>query len=294
MSWLYSRALEVAYWEANCSDGAPSALSSVNHTPLAFLPPDKMTAFSRLSRSGMTFKPLTGDHGADLLTWYLGGFHARTSPSLAREKVSLESEAGCGSTWRESLAKLDLDTSSWRTPHSSLLGDLELFSETWPRWGMMRNGECWALDTPELVIDGIEFGYWATPAARDYKDTPGMSKTREKGRSRVDQTARQVYASLDGSELFTPPTAKETWMTTCSFAADAQENMRNANALGLPWMTSMTTKSETESNTPPKEPGGLLSADWSEWLMGWPIGWTDLKPLATVKFQQWQLSHGEH
>ena len=159
---------------------------------------------------------------------------------------------------------------------------------------MMRDGECWALDTPELVIDGIEFGYWATPAARDYKDTPGMSKTREKGRSRVDQTARQVYASLDGSELFTPPTAKETWMTTCSFAADAQENMRNANALGLPWMTSMTTKSETESNTQPKEPGGLLSADWSEWLMGWPIGWTDLKPLATDKFQQWQLSHGEH
>ena len=31
---------------------------------------------------------------------------------------------------------------------------------------------------------------------------------------------------------------------------------------------------------------------FSEWLMGWPIEWTDLKPLATDKFQQWQLSHG--
>lgn len=30
-----------------------------------------------------------------------------------------------------------------------------------------------------------------------------------------------------------------------------------------------------------------------EWLMGWPIGWTDLKPLETDKFQQWQRLHGE-
>jgi len=30
-----------------------------------------------------------------------------------------------------------------------------------------------------------------------------------------------------------------------------------------------------------------------EWLMMWPIGWTDLKPLAMDKFRQWQLAHGE-
>jgi hypothetical protein len=29
-----------------------------------------------------------------------------------------------------------------------------------------------------------------------------------------------------------------------------------------------------------------------EWLMGWPIGWTDLQPLATDRFRQWRLSHG--
>jgi len=29
-----------------------------------------------------------------------------------------------------------------------------------------------------------------------------------------------------------------------------------------------------------------------EWLMGWPIGWTDLKPLETGKFRQWQWQHG--
>jgi hypothetical protein len=28
-----------------------------------------------------------------------------------------------------------------------------------------------------------------------------------------------------------------------------------------------------------------------EWLMGWPIGWSALEPLATVKFREWLLSH---
>jgi hypothetical protein len=39
--------------------------------------------------------------------------------------------------------------------------------------------------------------------------------------------------------------------------------------------------------------GGQLNPTWVEWLMGWPIGWTDLKPLEMDKFQQWLRSHGE-
>ncbi len=30
--------------------------------------------------------------------------------------------------------------------------------------------------------------------------------------------------------------------------------------------------------------GGQLNPRWVAWLMGWPIGWTDLKPLATDKY----------
>ena len=39
--------------------------------------------------------------------------------------------------------------------------------------------------------------------------------------------------------------------------------------------------------------GGRLNPEWVEWLMGLPIGWTDLKPLEMVKFQQWLNSHGK-
>jgi hypothetical protein len=37
--------------------------------------------------------------------------------------------------------------------------------------------------------------------------------------------------------------------------------------------------------------GGSLNPTWVEWLMGWPLGWTDLKPLAMDKFQEWQQQH---
>ena len=36
--------------------------------------------------------------------------------------------------------------------------------------------------------------------------------------------------------------------------------------------------------------GGQLNPPWVEWLMGLPIGWTDLKPLAMELYQQWLQS----
>jgi len=39
--------------------------------------------------------------------------------------------------------------------------------------------------------------------------------------------------------------------------------------------------------TPPMR----LNPDWVEWLMGWPIGHTALKPLETAKYREWQQQH---
>lgn len=36
---------------------------------------------------------------------------------------------------------------------------------------------------------------------------------------------------------------------------------------------------------------GALNPDWVEWLMGWPIGWTGLKPLEMDRFQSWRKAH---
>jgi hypothetical protein len=39
--------------------------------------------------------------------------------------------------------------------------------------------------------------------------------------------------------------------------------------------------------------GGKLNPMWVEWLMGWPLGWTDLKPLEMDKSLYAQQQHGE-
>ena len=39
--------------------------------------------------------------------------------------------------------------------------------------------------------------------------------------------------------------------------------------------------------------GGMLNPTWVEWLMGWPLGWTDLKPLETGKSLCAPQPHGD-
>lgn len=33
--------------------------------------------------------------------------------------------------------------------------------------------------------------------------------------------------------------------------------------------------------------GGPLNPSWVEWLMGWPIGWTDIEPLDRAEVDRW-------
>lgn len=40
-----------------------------------------------------------------------------------------------------------------------------------------------------------------------------------------------------------------------------------------------------------EEPGLNANPDYVEWLMMWPSGWTDLKPLAMDKFHEWLQQH---
>ena len=40
--------------------------------------------------------------------------------------------------------------------------------------------------------------------------------------------------------------------------------------------------------------GGKPNPDYAEWMMGWPIGWTNvIKPLGMDKFQEWLRQHGD-
>ena len=167
MSYIYSQALEAAFSLACPSDTRLSAPLSGNPTPKPCLWHDKTMQPSRLSRFGMTCKPLTESHGAELLTWFVAASRAKTYPLLETAQELTESAAECGDTWPGSLAKYDPSTSSWKTAQHSLLGGLDEFSETWPRWGLMHAGECWELPASALRTSGSGSGLWQTPVADD-------------------------------------------------------------------------------------------------------------------------------
>jgi hypothetical protein len=255
MSWLYSQALVAEYLGENFSDGEQSAPLSGNHTQQAYCAPDKMTDFSRLSRFGMMYKPLTENLGEELLMLYLAAFHAKTLAPQEKAQELTESDQECGEKWRASFVKYDPDSSLWRTHQCSLLGDLEQFSETWPQWGLMRDGECWEQRTLEQTIRGTESGLSEripTPTARDGSGVRGKAAQERKG-----------------NPIDTVPIYVQKYPTPVSRM----------------WKDNGKSPSELNRNTETlaTKVGGSLNPTWVEWLMGWPLEWTDLKPLETDK-----------
>ena len=269
MSWLYSQALVEEYLAVTCLDGEPYAQSSGNLTPQAYCAPDKMKAFSRLSQYGMTYKPLMESHGKELLTWYLEASHARISQSQGGGAASKPNEAACGVKWHASFVKYDPDTSSWKTHQCSLLGGLDEFLETWPKWGLMRDGECWEQLTLERHIRGIGFGL--SPNGLDTFHTPNTTGLDGGSNSRKALKKRQ-----------------EKWPTpVCQDSRHAISRHLDPN--NTYWKSNL---GEVVMSLEPTQ-NGRLNPTWVEWLMGWPQEWTDLKPLGMDKYQEWLQQHGE-
>ncbi len=142
MSWHYLPELVEDCSEAVLSAGEQSAPLRSASTAGEFCCSDSETECSNDSHFGMTCEPLTDAHGVESWISSLAVSRAKTSVRLARATDSMENEAGSGPKWPGSLAKFDQNTHSWRTAQQSLFGGLEEFSEIWPKWGSMRNGEC--------------------------------------------------------------------------------------------------------------------------------------------------------
>ena len=264
MSYIYSRALVEAFSEASCLDTDASALLSESHTRKPCLWHDKTMEPSRHSRFGMTYAPLTENLGAELLTWFAEDSRAKTLVLPETGPDWTAKGQGYGEKWRGLLAKYSPDTHSLKTAQLSLLEDLTGCCVTLPRWGLMLDGELYQQPMLELHTGESESGYWPTPTCD----------------SATDRSSRYAQGGM-------PLTmAVKMWPTP-----QASDNRDRGNAStpaiqrriekGKQVMLSMCVSSEN----------GRLNPDWVEWLMGWPIGHTDLRPLATGRFAEWQQQH---
>jgi len=298
MSWHYSQALVAAYSAENCSDGEQSAQLRSNPTPQLYSSSAKMTAFCRRSRYGMTCEPLTENHGEALLTWFLAGFHARTSAQQGRAQELTAIDQGCGRKWHALSVKFDRSTSSWKIHHSLFPEDLPESSVTLPRWGMMQDGELWERTMPELHTSATEFGLWPTPVASeatagaripdgkrgprltDIVKRPDLWPTPTSSMMTINDMEQAKYHSSKRpsyQECYPTPAATD-WKT--GYRADSAAGMAQREKRAKPLRDQQA-------------PGGQLNPTWLEWLMGWPLGWTELSPLAMDRFHEWQLWHGK-
>ena len=259
MSWLYSRVLVEEYLGENFSDGEQSVPLNGNPIQQAYCSPDKMMEVSRLSRFGMTFKPLMASRGEELLMLFRAAFHVPISAQLEKERESMESIAECGEKWRGSFVKYDPDSSLWKTHQCSFLGDLDEFSETWPQWGLMRDGECWEQQTLAQTINATEFGLLPTPTMQGLN---GGSNSR-KAFNKIVQMWRTPDTGAGG---------------TSGLLKEGKTHRENGQLIQIRLADQV---------------GGKLNPMWVEWLMGWPLGWTDLNPLETGKSHYVQQPHGE-
>jgi hypothetical protein len=299
MSWSFSQVLVGEFLGANSLDTVPSAPLNMTHTPDQFYWPDKPTEHSRLSRFGMTSEPLTADRGAELLTLFLEDSRAKTYPSQAVEMGWTENVADSGGKWRESLARYDPDTHSLKTAQLSLIEDWTGCSVTLPRSGLMLDGQCWELPMLGRITREIESGFLPTPVAtdagsgrfntsvggkprptlalmarKDLLPTPTVCGNRNrKGASKTsgDGLATAVAMSLTrtSSDFMDAPIVKGILLPT--------PTAHNAKEKGSP---SQMTRNTVQLGD---LAAGRLNPQWVEWLMGWPIGHTDLKPLGTDK-----------
>ena len=312
MSWLFSQALVEEYSVDTCSDGEQSAPLNGNPIQQAYCAPDKMTDFSRLSRFGMTYKPLTESRGEELLTLFRAAFHAKTSPQRGGGEGLMAKDQECGSTWRGWLAKYDPDTSMWRTAQCSLLEDLNESLATLPRSGMTRDGLLWELPMLEQTTKETGFGLseqiWPTPAARDGKPTNTLEALTD-GRF-VDQLANRV--KMVENNIWTTPCSRDWKGQTITpnhpngfnkslandvlkFPTPQASDCRDRGNMSNPSIQRRAEKGKQLNLSMVAHPtSGQLNPTWVEWLMGWPLGWTDLKPLEMDKCHCVQQQHGDY
>ena len=132
----------------------------------------------------------------------------------------------------------------------------------------------------------------------------------------VGGTGRSTHGQISGRFRDAMKKAFQMWPTPHGMSKDGKSNGPSGNELGNAVNRSMYPTPRTtgldggsNSNTFVKEfplpfdqftpdsqkhdprVGGSLNPTWVEWLMGWPLGWTDCAVSATDKFRQWFASH---
>ena len=257
MSWHFLQEQEAVSWEGNCLDGAPSALLKlmIQRDECCLL--DSTTGFLIDSQYGTMLRPSVAMNGEEQLTLFPVGSLAQISAQQEKEQELMVKNHLSGKKCTELFLRYDLVSRTWRTRRYSEQEVLPWSLVILQKSGMALNGVVYPLAMSELTTSVNECGeLLSTPTATANQDFPSMMK--HKG-------CRNFVMAM-----YPTPTA------------------HNAKEGAYP--AEFTRRTPTLAT----HVGGLIHPEFTEWLMGWPIGWTDYKPLGTDRFQEWRHAHGNY
>lgn len=179
---------------------------------------------------------------------------AKTSQSQGNKQDWMVNVLDFGLKCKELLAKYDREKSLWKTHQCSLFEDLIESQEVFPKSGMTVDGQLW-----ELMM------------------SKHLTKEKEYGLSDIE-------SKNGGCRLKYPTPTAHDGKGRCTQNSLIRKNGTSridqlANFVVFGYFNQVRDKTIKTSYQ--------LNPDWTEWLMGWPIGWTSLKPLSKEEFIRW-------
>lgn len=184
--------------------------------------------------------------------------HARTSASPEKAPDSPANVADSGSSTPKRSPRSGRATSSSKMSQPFALADWIKYSGHSLRSGTMRNGIVYPRAPLVPLTGGIVSGLWPTPQARDYKDTgPNMDWAKAAKKSKLAEAVM----------MWPTPSANQQKGGTTGLNGGSGARAKLHAMVGRKMALKMA--------------GGSLNPTWVEWLMGYPLGWTDLGDSAT-------------
>ena len=208
------------------------------------------------------------------LQWYQEDFLASLSPqpgSNEARTMTVTSGQKCSELYRKSgplgsLVRTLLESSAWRSTQCFL---------TWKESATPSRRLLFRLvpSTPRTGETGLRL--WATPNTMDYlpqrsaESLKRQAETSRKGRTRPANLREQVCEET--VRMWPTPTAMDSKGLDNHLRKDAS----NSRSILLSQKVTLIEHGEGGQDLATSV-GGLLNPTWVEWLMGFPIGWTDL------------------
>lgn len=235
--------------------------------------------------------------------WILSLPASHASRGALREHgAGPQMSGGSGPSSLSIFARLDPATSSWKTSQVSFLEELNTYSQTWPRAGSMRSGMCSARSRSVPLTGERDSSSWPTPIATisssgfnksgsaNAKKRPHLATLARKWSTPTAHDGRRPGADIKSTQGKNLSRDAANWATPTSAEAHRgggapAELRRKSPNLSTQAVVS-SRQEETAQSGAMSDPA--LNPRFVEWLMGFPIGWTDCE-LSATELSHWRL-----